>query len=661
MSLVAFRRPAVAVAALAALLLVAGTVPVADAGLPRARAYVVGGPITLDTNLLSTSGTSAWAIDEYLQATTPLPPLGAAFLDAEARYGVNARFLLAVALHESGWGRSYIARVKHNLFGYNAFDRDPVRFASAYPTYAANVDDTARFIHDAYLTPGGRYWLGQPTLRSMQRYWSSSQVWGTSISRMASSIRLRSLAGTSIDFAAPVVPAPIHAGDTTTVGLTWSGPAIPSGVEFAATWQPIALDSEVVAAGTSTGGSLGAEAAVAAASPSSPATGPVGGAGLDPTGPTTLATTRVRTAAGAVDLAVAVPEAPGDYMLDVEMRDSGGGALPAAQQADIPSVEVRIWGDRTVSYEVEPSQDGTGSVVQVTNMGRSAIHPSPPADVGRPADTEPLGAPILLVSTSGTDSPAPRPFRLLTLPLAAELSPGATITFFVAGETVTASGATNWLLVDVTALARSSSPKTLPSALASASPVAAWFSGAAIDALGLTVDTNGSGASAPPVPTASVPPTAAPTPTLAPTPAPTLAPSPTPTPAATPSPAPITTTYAETSGAIAYAGSWGQASYAGYLGGSVAWSTTPGATATFTFTGSSVRWVGPAGPTRGVANVILDGQVVGRVDLWRSAFVPQANLFSTSFGSVGAHVLTIQVVSMPSRPYVAIDAFVVVR
>jgi hypothetical protein len=41
--------------------------------------------------------------------------------------------------------------------------------------------------------------------------------------------------------------------------------------------------------------------------------------------------------------------------------------------------------------------------------------------------------------------------------------------------------------------------------------------------------------------------------------------------------------------------------------------------------------------------------------------VPQANLFSASFGSVGAHVLTIQVVSMPSRPYVAIDAFVVVR
>ena len=97
---------------------------------------------------------------------------------AERKYGINARFLLAAALHESGWGSGYIARAKHNLFGYNAYDRDPVRYANAYATYAANIDDTARFIKDTYLTPGGRWWGGRPTLRSMQRFWSSSHRWG---------------------------------------------------------------------------------------------------------------------------------------------------------------------------------------------------------------------------------------------------------------------------------------------------------------------------------------------------------------------------------------------------------------------------------------------------------------------------------------------------
>ena len=182
-------------AVLAAILLVSVVVPSVDARLPRARHYHVGRRITLDTNLLSVSGVSAWAIDEYLKAATPLPRLGAAFVDAEKKYGINARFLLAAAVHELRWGRSYIAQAKHNLFGYNAYDRHPVRFASAYATFAANIDDTARFIKDWYLTPGGRWWGGQPTLRSMQQFWSSSHTWGVNVSPIATSIHLDSIAG----------------------------------------------------------------------------------------------------------------------------------------------------------------------------------------------------------------------------------------------------------------------------------------------------------------------------------------------------------------------------------------------------------------------------------------------------------------------------------
>ena len=244
-------RPRVTLAVLAAVLLMSFVAPTADARVPRATRYRVGGPITLDTNLLSKSGVSAWAIDEYLKATTSLPPLGRAFIGAEKKYGINARFLLAAALHESGWGTSYISRVKHNLFGYNAYDRDPLRHATAFATYAASIDATAKFIKGSYLTRGGRWWGGQPTLRSMQQFWSSSHRWGVGVSRIATSIHLDTISRRSIRFAAPVVSGTLHGGSKASVRLTWSGGAIPAGIEFVASWEPIELDSEVLGATSS--------------------------------------------------------------------------------------------------------------------------------------------------------------------------------------------------------------------------------------------------------------------------------------------------------------------------------------------------------------------------------------------------------------------------
>lgn len=633
-------RPRVILAVLIAVLLMSLAVPGADARLPRARPYRVGGPITLDTNLLSVSGVSAWAIDAYLKATTSLPPLGAAFLAAERKYGINARFLLAAALHESGWGTSYIARVKHNLFGYNAYDRDPVRYASAYETYAANIDDTAKYIKAWYLTPGGRWWGGRPTLRSMQQFWSSSHRWGVSVSRIATSIHLASLAGRSITFAAPLVKGPLHGGDQASVDLTWTGGAIPSGVEFVATWEAIELDSDVIAATTSrpaTGDAGAFEAAPPPnASPSPSPAAPTTNA-PDPSRPTSVAARRVRTGTGSIGLAVAAPGKPGSYLLDVEMRDSGRGPLPTAERVDIPSVEVRVWGDRAVSYDFEPSPDGTGAIVRITNTGRTPIPAGPNQTSPASRDPEALAArSVVTVTASAGDPGSPAEVLLIATPLVADLLPGASLSIDVPRIDAATGRRTNWLSVSLSVLGDATWLGAYP-------PVGAWFSDAE---LGIPVD--------PAVPT----PTPVPSPTRTPVPSPT--PIPVPTSSATPAPAPVTASYSEHSGSIAYRGSWGNAPYGGYIGGNVAWSKTPGSTATFTFSGSSVSWIGPVGPTRGLALVLLDGQAVTRVDLWRSSFVARAVLFKRSFGSVGRHTLTIEVLSMPSHPYVAIDGFVVV-
>ena len=77
------------------------------------------------------------------------------------------------------------------------------------------------------------------------------------------------------------------------------------------------------------------------------------------------------------------------------------------------------------------------------------------------------------------------------------------------------------------------------------------------------------------------------------------------------------------------------------------------------FTGSSVSWLGPKGPTRGLALVLLDGRAVARVNMWRSSFVARTVLFKRSFRATSLHTLTIKVLPMPNHPYVAIDGFVV--
>ena len=52
---------------------------------------------------------------------------GAAFIEAQETYGVNALLLYAMACQESAWGTSGYALNRNNLFGWNAFDSDPDR------------------------------------------------------------------------------------------------------------------------------------------------------------------------------------------------------------------------------------------------------------------------------------------------------------------------------------------------------------------------------------------------------------------------------------------------------------------------------------------------------------------------------------------------------
>lgn len=64
---------------------------------------------------------------------------GQSFINAQNNYGCNASSILAMAIHESGWGSSNIAKGKYNLFGWGAFD-DATSNATRYSSVEACVN-----------------------------------------------------------------------------------------------------------------------------------------------------------------------------------------------------------------------------------------------------------------------------------------------------------------------------------------------------------------------------------------------------------------------------------------------------------------------------------------------------------------------------------------
>jgi hypothetical protein len=117
------------------------------------------------------------------------------------------------------------------------------------------------------------------------------------------------------------------------------------------------------------------------------------------------------------------------------------------------------------------------------------------------------------------------------------------------------------------------------------------------------------------------------------------------------------TRVSERSASIAYRSGWSSARFSGYAGDRVKYATRPGASASVTFTGTGIAWIGPVGPTRGTARVFIDGKGVANVNLRRSSFHARTVVFAKSFATAGEHTLKI-VVTSRGRP-VAIDELII--
>jgi hypothetical protein len=136
--------------------------------------------------------------------------------------------------------------------------------------------------------------------------------------------------------------------------------------------------------------------------------------------------------------------------------------------------------------------------------------------------------------------------------------------------------------------------------------------------------------------------------------------------------------YEETDPSVSFSGIWtrdrdhcsetGRCAWFAWSGGDAVYSMTAGAQATFSFTGTSVAWIGMRGPDSGIAHVFMDGVFVSDVDMYARSYDVRVPVFIARGLANSSHALRIEVTGLKNRnddtavnsgPFalVAVDAF----
>jgi hypothetical protein len=127
--------------------------------------------------------------------------------------------------------------------------------------------------------------------------------------------------------------------------------------------------------------------------------------------------------------------------------------------------------------------------------------------------------------------------------------------------------------------------------------------------------------------------------------------------------APAVARVQETDTAATYSGTWTQLpGFRYWTGENAAFSTTAGASVTFSFTGTAVRWIGYRTFYGGIARVLLDGVEVAQVDTFAPIEEEYQGVMYAATGLSGtSHTLTIENTGLKSaaaqNTWVTVDAF----
>jgi hypothetical protein len=117
----------------------------------------------------------------------------------------------------------------------------------------------------------------------------------------------------------------------------------------------------------------------------------------------------------------------------------------------------------------------------------------------------------------------------------------------------------------------------------------------------------------------------------------------------------------ETGTGIVYRGTWATASSASALGGKARYTSSKGASVTYTFTGRGVSFISRKGTNSGRAAVYIDGVLVANLDLRASATTMRWIAYARMLSVSRTHVLKIVNLATPGRPRLYVDGFATIR
>lgn len=122
------------------------------------------------------SGATAHELDR-LFGSTPLEGLGEAFIRAEEESQINAIFLASIAIIESNWGASGLAREKNNLFGFGAYTNSPDS-AVAFSSKPECILHVAQFLRQHYID--GNFYRGR-SIADINKLYAADTTWSEKV------------------------------------------------------------------------------------------------------------------------------------------------------------------------------------------------------------------------------------------------------------------------------------------------------------------------------------------------------------------------------------------------------------------------------------------------------------------------------------------------
>jgi beta-N-acetylglucosaminidase len=138
-------------------------------------------PFSPKYDLRKKSGLSAADMDRILE-DTGLSGLGQAYIDSENKHGSHALFMAAISILESAWGKSQLAKIKNNLFGFGAYDGN-VSKAIRFSSKSQCIDYVSKYISEEYLQEDGKHFSGF-TIRDVGKKYSSNSAWAYEVAEI---------------------------------------------------------------------------------------------------------------------------------------------------------------------------------------------------------------------------------------------------------------------------------------------------------------------------------------------------------------------------------------------------------------------------------------------------------------------------------------------